>query len=155
MERFMTPASSSKMRKLAILRDSHARSASVSAGLTPQSTRRPCPIDATVDPPITTLASRTRWRRARMSSAHDLALDVAHLAVYEGDGRERVGIAGNRQIRPLPSFLAPGIELHVGTADFVHHFGLGHSRSQKPSLVRVAAPRPHCGGSHLRFPRRL
>jgi hypothetical protein len=56
IERFMMPASSSKMRRLTIFRASQSRSASVSARLTPQSTRRPGPIAATIRPSTVTLA---------------------------------------------------------------------------------------------------
>ena len=126
-ERFITPASSSKMRNATILRASHSRSASVSSAATAASTRSPGPIAPTTRPSTLTAASRTRWISARMAAApaaayvprlrraaalppgaagrrrsllHDLALDVDDDALRERQRRHRFRVAGGRQVRP-------------------------------------------------------
>src|SRR5438046_9592236 len=93
----MIPASSSKMRKVTILRESQSRSASASMGLMPQSTSSPGPIEATFRTSTVTLASSTRCTTARIrvpGSAHDFALDAVHLTADEGNGGDGSGGGG-------------------------------------------------------------
>ena len=96
-ERFIFPASSSKIRRWTSFPASRSVSPSSSSTPTPASTTRPGPISATVRPETWTAARDTRWTTRRMSIAGELprndAVGVEHAlhALHRREDAREVG----------------------------------------------------------------
>src|SRR5437016_9946487 len=141
----MTPASSSKMRRLTTLCTSQSRSSVESPSVTPTKTSAPGPIAPVTWPSTATLASRTRWTRARIRLFDDFPLDLHEAAMLESQRRERMGVFGNRHIRPARGLAAVATAFHIGRSDAGDDFALVDARRQKFALRRIARWRRRLG----------
>src|SRR5437660_882809 len=158
----MTPASSSKMRRLTTLCTSQSRSSVESPSVTPTKTSAPGPIAPVTLPSTATLASRTRWTRARIRLFDDFPLDLDEAAVLESQRRERTGVFGNRQVCPARGLAAVATTFHIGGTDAGHDFALVNAGRQKFPLRGIARRRRRLGsraafglGRRLRHRKRL
>ncbi len=150
--RFITPASSSKMRNGAIFRASQSRSSS---------DRRPraCPparaarTDRADDAPgdRRRRASLTRWSSARMCLFQRTTLRSisTHLTVATMHRRDRCRVGRRRQV--VPAHFAGPAARRVRLADARHHFGFRHPFAQVAALRRISALRLNglCGSRRL------